>query len=287
MATGKRVRQPHASIWLAEKPTVRRQSAAGRGKGRSEGQAEQAEQATGLDLDKIVAATVRLLDTEGLAKFSMRRLAAELGVTAMSVYWYVATKDDLLELALDAVHGPMPLPDPEDESADWRDQLRGLAHEYRKLLTGHLWVPQLLGLFINIGPRSMDFSNCTLRVIGRSGLPVEEQAGALSSVFQFVYGFATVEALYNARCQAAGYSPDEFLSDMVGAVRGRPRFQESLEAFDVMQEARGSSSVVEMRDHDFRFALDILIAGIEAMRERPRPPAREVAGAGPDAARSG
>ena len=57
------------------------------------------------DRERITEATVRLLDAEGLAKFSMRRLAAELNVTAMSVYWYVDTKDDLLELALDAVFG--------------------------------------------------------------------------------------------------------------------------------------------------------------------------------------
>lgn len=54
-----------------------------------------------------------MLDAEGLAKFSMRRLAAELNVTAMSVYWYVDTKDDLLELALDAVFGELELPDAE------------------------------------------------------------------------------------------------------------------------------------------------------------------------------
>jgi AcrR family transcriptional regulator len=67
-------------------------------------------QPAGLDRDKIIEATVRLLDSEGAAKFSMRRLAAELNVTAMSVYWYVDTKDDLLELALDAVYGTFPLP---------------------------------------------------------------------------------------------------------------------------------------------------------------------------------
>ncbi|KUJ70271.1 TetR family transcriptional regulator [Streptomyces albus subsp. albus] len=273
MASGNRARQPHTSIWLMDKPAVRRQSAAGRGKGQDQ------EQAAGLDLEKIVAATVRLLDAEGLAKFSMRRLAAELGVTAMSVYWYVATKDDLLELALDAVHEPIPLPAPEDESVDWRDQLRGLAGEYRKLLTGHVWVPQLLGQFINVGPRSMDFANATLRVIARSELSLEERSGALSSVFQFVYGFATVEGLFNARCQEAGYSVDEFLANMISAVEERPEFQESLEASTLARDTRGGASVAQMRDRDFAFALDIMIAGIDAMRERPRRAAESAAGA--------
>ena len=74
-----------------------------------------------LDRDRITAATVRLLDAEGPAKFSMRRLAAELDVTAMSLYWYVDTKDDLLELALDTAFAEIP---PSREDADWRDRLR-------------------------------------------------------------------------------------------------------------------------------------------------------------------
>ena len=110
-------------------------------------------QPSGLDRDRITEVTVRLLDAEGLAKFSMRRLAAELNVTAMSVYWYVDTKDDLLELALDAASGEMELPDP-DAGEDWRDQLRTLAGGYRALLVRHPWVSPLAGTFLNIGPHS-------------------------------------------------------------------------------------------------------------------------------------
>src|SRR3954469_14604895 len=94
----------------------------------------------GLDRAGITDVTGRLLDAEGLAKFSMRRLAAELDVTAMSVYWYVDTRDDLLELALDAVCGELRLPDPWVADEDWRDQLRSLATEYRALLVRHPWL---------------------------------------------------------------------------------------------------------------------------------------------------
>lgn len=113
-------RAARTSVWLEGK--VRR---GGRGG-----------QPSGLDRERITEVTVRLLDAEGLAKFSMRRLAAELNVTAMSVYWYVDTKDDLLELALDAAFGELTLPDP-DGDEDWRDQLRALAREYRTLLVRH------------------------------------------------------------------------------------------------------------------------------------------------------
>ncbi|MFI1615578.1 TetR/AcrR family transcriptional regulator [Streptomyces lydicus] len=249
-ATDGRARKRPSSVWLADRPPLKRK----------------ADQPAGLDLDKIVAATVRLLDAEGLAKFSMRRLAAELGVTAMSVYWYVDTKDDLLELALDSVMGEMRLPDEADTGRDWRDHLRGLAHAYRGLLTGHTWVARLLGTYINIGPHSTAFSNASMRVMKASGLSLEQITGGLSAVFQFVYGFATIEGLFNARCVEAGVPVDEYFQQVMAAVEGLPEFAETLENSTKVMAARGGATVQEMRDRDFAFALDLQIAGIEALR---------------------
>ncbi|UQA94173.1 TetR/AcrR family transcriptional regulator [Streptomyces halobius] len=248
---GRAKKQPK-SVWLTERPPPKRR----------------AEQPAGLDLEKIVAATVRLLDAEGLAKFSMRRLAAELGVTAMSVYWYVDTKDDLLELAIDAVAGEMPLPDASDPSADWRDQLRALAVAYRDMLLRHPWAARLLAEFMNIGPHSAAFSNATLRVMRRTGLDTERTYGALASLFHFVYGFSTVRATHEARCRAAGISLDDYFEQVMAVISGRPEFAETMELASRAEYARQSRSAREMLDRDFTIALDLQIAGIEAMRER-------------------
>ncbi|TSB18768.1 TetR/AcrR family transcriptional regulator [Streptomyces benahoarensis] len=239
------------SVWLGGRPPLKRK----------------ADQPDGLDLDKIVAATVRLLDADGLAKFSMRRLAAELGVTAMSVYWYVDTKDDLLELAIDAVAGEMRLPD-EDGGADWRDQLRVLATAYRDMLLRHPWVARLLGEYLNIGPRSLAFSNATLRVMGRSGLEPERASGALAAVFHFVYGFATIRALHEARCRAAGVSLDDYFAQVTAAMADRPEYAETRELSARAGYAREGQGIVEMLDREFAFALDLQIAGIETLRDR-------------------
>ncbi|MFG2890193.1 TetR/AcrR family transcriptional regulator [Streptomyces sp. NPDC048248] len=245
-------KRPH-SVWLTERPPLTRKAG----------------QPAGLDLDKIVAATVRLLDSEGLAKFSMRRLAAELGVTAMSVYWYVDTKDDLLELAMDAVAGEMTLPDESQADADWRDQLRVLATGYRDMLLRHPWAARLLGEFLNVGPRSTAFSNATLRVMARSGLSVERTSGALASVFHFVYGFSTIRALHEARCRAAGVALDDYFELVVAAISDRPEFAETMELSTRAAYAGEGRSALDMLDRDFAFALDLQIAGIEAMRDRP------------------
>lgn len=63
---------------------------------------------------RLVSTAVTLLDEAGLDKFSMRQLAGRLSVTAMSLYWYVDNKDDLLELALDEVLGTVHVPGAEE-----------------------------------------------------------------------------------------------------------------------------------------------------------------------------
>ncbi|MFI1799681.1 TetR/AcrR family transcriptional regulator [Streptomyces sp. NPDC020379] len=247
-----RAESPRASVWLSRKAVPKR-------KGEGDG---------ALDLERIVGATVRLLDAEGLARFSMRRLAAELGVTAMSVYWYVDTKDDLLEIVLDGINGSMVVPDVSREDEDWRDQLRLLAMEYRKMLSSHTWVTQLLGRYLNIGPRSMAYTNACLAVIRRSGVEEERITGALSAVFQFVYGFCTAEGLFKERCNAAGLTEDEYFKQLMAEVSEREDYEESFKDSVDLMDSQTTMTREQRREEDFAYALETVIAGIEAMRDR-------------------
>ncbi|MGW0083946.1 TetR/AcrR family transcriptional regulator [Streptomyces sp. NPDC003393] len=224
-------------------------------------------QPSGLDRQRITDATVRLLDAEGLAKFSMRRLAAELNVTAMSVYWYVDTKDDLLELALDAAFGEVRLPDPEADE-DWRDQLRALTAEYRAQLVRHPWLSPLAGRYLNIGPNHLEFSRTVQRVIRRAGLPAHRVTSAISAVFQFVYGYGTIEAQFRSRIADSGMTPDAYYEQAMSAVLQHPPVADYIEQSKEIMDARGGDTVAEMLDRDFTYALDLLIAGIEAMVAR-------------------
>ncbi|MFE0516765.1 TetR/AcrR family transcriptional regulator [Streptomyces sp. NPDC058964] len=245
-------RSARSSVWLE-------------GKARRGGRAGQP---SGLDRERITDVTVRLLDAEGLAKFSMRRLAAELNVTAMSLYWYVDTKDDLLELALDRVFGELRLPDPEAAGEDWRDQLRTLATEYRVLLVRHPWLSPLAGRYLNIGPNSLAFSRRVQRVVRRSGLPAHGVTGAISAVFQFVYGYGTIQGHFADRVAAAGMTADEYFRTVMSAVSEAPQTADVVRESEDIMAARGGDTVEEMLDRDFTFALDLLVAGIEAMVDR-------------------
>ncbi|MEW2583145.1 TetR/AcrR family transcriptional regulator [Streptomyces virginiae] len=219
--------ETRTSVWLVHRPTTpaRRRT----------------EAPSGLDRERITAATVRLLDAEGLARFSMRRLAAGLGVTAMSLYWYVDTKHDLLELALDralgelspggqalgelspdgpalggqALGGPALSAGSGGGSAEtgWPGGLKCLARAYRRVLADHPWVAPLSAAYPNIGPHARAFDAALQRLMDATGLVGATRTGAQLAVRQFLHGCG-------------------------GAVRRTP-------------------------EGDFCLALDVLIAGIE------------------------
>ena len=85
-----------------------------------------------LTRDAIVEAALTLLDRDGLAGLSMRKLAQELGAGAASLYWHVGNKEELLSLLLDRIvgEGEPPEPDP----ARWQEQVKEMARESRRLL---------------------------------------------------------------------------------------------------------------------------------------------------------
>ena len=218
-----------------------------------------------LSREQIVAAAMTILDTEGIAGLSMRKLGTKLAAGATSLYWYVDTKDDLLELALDTVFGEIP---PPRQDADWPDRLRELATSYREMLVRHTWASPLAGSLLNIGPHSMLFSYAIHDVIRATGLPLRHQTGAMSAVFQFVYGFGTTEGHVLQRSIEAGLTQDEFFQQAMSSIRDHPQLKEIVQASQAMMDARGGDTIQEMRERDFTFALDLMIAGIETMCAR-------------------
>src|SRR4051812_49283757 len=96
-----------------------------------------------LDRDQIVDAAMELLDAEGLDGLSMRRLGTKLNSGATTVYWHVANKDELLELALDRAMAEVTVPGPDEDG--WRAAATGFAHSLRTMIHRHPWTVTLFG----------------------------------------------------------------------------------------------------------------------------------------------
>ncbi len=83
----------------------------------------------------------------------MRRVAAALGTGAASLYRYVATRDDLLDLMIDSTAGEYDLPAP---SGDWQADLLEIAHQARRILRRHPWLPTLVITRPALGPQGIE-----------------------------------------------------------------------------------------------------------------------------------
>jgi AcrR family transcriptional regulator len=211
-----------------------------------------------LTRDAIVDAALTLLDRDGLAGLSMRRLADELGVGAASLYWHVGDKEELLGLLLDRIVGETEVPDP--DPANWQEQVKELARLNRRLFQRHRDSAQISLGRIPVGPHSMPVLERYLAILVAAGLP-SRVIGFASDMFAlYVGGFAfeeslRVPALGDERAgqeQLAEYfrslPPDEFPSLVALA--------DDLTAGD--------------GDERFEFALDLLVRGLEAMAEAHR-----------------
>ena len=145
-----------------------------------------------LNRERIAAAALTLIDANGLNGLSMRKLGAELGVEAMSLYHYIENKSDLLDAVADHLYGEIALPttvDPED----WELAIRLGLRAFRNVLLEH---EAALELFAS---RSIRSDN-SIRVLHWAherfvavGLSVEEAHAALHMAVSFVMGHAVNE----------------------------------------------------------------------------------------------
>jgi AcrR family transcriptional regulator len=118
--------------------------------------------------DAIVAAAIRLLDREGLAALSMRRLGEELGAGAASLYWHVGSKDGLLDLVFDEIIGEGQVPDP--DPARWREQLKDVARAQRRTSLRHRYLVRISIGRIPMGPNALRYSERVLAILRAGGL---------------------------------------------------------------------------------------------------------------------
>ncbi|MEU1590411.1 helix-turn-helix domain-containing protein [Micromonospora sp. NPDC005710] len=145
--------------------------------------------------DAIVAAAIALADTEGLAAVSMRAVAAALGTGAGSLYRYLSSRDDLLDLMTDRVVGEL-RPYPEAEG-DWLEAMVLLGRRQLALFGAHPWLLDVIHRPSAVGPESLAwFDNC-LRVLETVRCPVTDK-------FEAIAMMTGVASLFARRESAAG-----------------------------------------------------------------------------------
>ena len=202
-----------------------------------------------LTRDAIVDAALVLLDREGIAGLSMRRLAKELDVGAASLYWHVGDKEELLGLLLDRIVGETEVPDP--DPANWQEQMKELGRESRRLLQRHRDAAQISMGRVPVGPNSMPVMERNLAILVAAGLPPRVLALAADTFALYVGGFAFEESLRGDESADPQQLAEYFRSLPEDQFPTLVALADDLTAGDA--------------DERFEFALDLLVRGLEAM----------------------
>ncbi len=222
----------------------------------------------GLSVDDIVDAAVRVADAEGLEAVSMARVAQELGFTTMSLYRYVASKAELLQLMWNA--SAKGAEDLVLEGAGWRERLRMWAAVQREMLDRHPWITQMPMAAPPLAPNSLTFVERGLETLDGTGIAEVDKLRVVRLISSYTLSEARMahdaaRAAANAQTPAAvgGRAPswnfDALLRELVDEAT-YPRLFRIAWSADV---GDGSSGLDEQQE--FYFGLDRILDGVQAL----------------------
>ncbi len=214
----------------------------------------------GLTLGRIVDAAVGIASSDGLGAVSMSRVAAELGVSTMSLYRYVSAKDELLVLMEDAAYGPPP---PGDPAEGWRAGFTDWAWGLRAALARHPWAVRIPISTPPSTPNSVAWMERGLASLRRTSLSEGEKISVLMLVSGFVRNEARLTTDLQAANQRTGDSPE---TSMAAWARLLERVTDA-ERFPAVTAAlrTGEFGTAGGPDDEFVFGLERILDGVEVL----------------------
>ena len=211
----------------------------------------------GLSKQRVVAEAVRLADREGVEGLSMRRLADALGAGAMSLYHYVANKDELLDAMVDVVFSEI---EPPPEGSDWQSAMRRESESARQVLARHTWAITLMESRTTPGPANLRHREAVTGCLRRAGFSVPMATHANWLLNGYVYGYALQVASlpFDTAGELAEMTENVYLPQL--PPDEFPYLNESAAAL----VAAGYDPAEE-----FTFGLDLILAALEDLRSSP------------------
>ena len=205
-----------------------------------------------LSRERIVRAAIRLADADGLEAVSLRKVAAALEVGPMRLYGYIDSKDELLDLMVDAVYAEI-----RPAGDGWREVLRSVAETTRHAAHEHEWLADLLGGRPQLGPHALASGEAVVSALG--DVDLDDVMPMVGAVNAYVIGAVRREVAERRAERATGLD--------------QKRWQKSLGPYLVRTFATGRFPALATMVHDaahldadqtFRMGLGFLLDGIEA-----------------------
>jgi AcrR family transcriptional regulator len=208
-----------------------------------------------LTRERVLRTAVALADERGLKELTMRNLAKELDVEAMSLYNHVANKDDLLDGMIELVFSEI---EPPAAGGDWKAELRNRAVSTRAALLRHRWAVGEMEGRTNHGPSNLKVHDAVLGCLRAAGFSIEMTVHAMSVQDAYIYGFALQQT------DMSSQTAEDFATE---AQRQMVAYADALAAYPNLVEVVGGYVAQAGYDYDreFLFGLDVILNGLERL----------------------
>ncbi len=207
-----------------------------------------------LSKERVLTAAMEIADEGGLAGLTIRSLANALDAKPMSVYYYVASKDALLDALVDVVFEEIELPERE---GDWREEMRKRARSARDRLKQHRWAIGLLESRTSPGPATLRHHDTVLACLRHAGFSAALTAHAYALIDSYIYGFA----LQEASLPFEGPESVGEVAEPIMALMGTGEYPAMVEMATTYYLQPGYDFADE-----FEFGLDLILDGLERRR---------------------
>jgi AcrR family transcriptional regulator len=250
---------------LRERERERRIHEHARRHGERSRQRDRGQRDRALSREEIVATAMAIADAEGPAAVTMRRIARELGAGAMSLYWHVASKEELQDLMLEAIEAEIDVPEP---TGDWRADLRAFARNARAGMLRHPWFMGFKGFRPPSGPNDARNADRLFGMFDGLGLDMGITIWLTQAVITYVMGavereIAEIKTEREMAALAASLTEEEqeaFKKDFAERVRASGRYPR----LERLMDADVDPDDPATRAERFEFGLDIVLDGIAA-----------------------
>ena len=204
-----------------------------------------------LSRDRILTAALQLADRDGLTALSMRKVAAELNVEAMSLYNHIGNKADIVAGITDLVAGEIELPTPD---FDWKGQMKTRSQSAHRVLMRHPWAAAQFQQPRTPGPMMMSYLDATLGCLIAVGFTPAQADHARNTIDNHVYGFTLQRLTRPTRTREIARLAKRELKEIP-----KDKFPSLYRRMEDLSEVR--SAEVD----DFDFGLDLILDGLDAL----------------------
>jgi AcrR family transcriptional regulator len=219
-----------------------------------------------LSKERVLHAAVALAARDGIESLTMRTLAAELGVGAMSLYHHVPNKDELLDGMVDIVFSEIDLP---STDVEWRTAMRRRAVSTREALNRHRWAVGLMESRTTPGPASLRLHDAVLGCLREAGFSIEMTIHAYSVQDAYIYGFALQEKSLPFESAEESAAVAEKQVRQFAELAEERQFAALAEEFPYLAEVVAGHVAKVGYDFaaEFEYGLDLILDALEQRRD--------------------